>query len=216
MSFDRLARHYRWLESLAFGTTLHRARIAQLTRMTSPQNVLIVGEGDGRFLSALVQAKPNVVVDCVDASEHMLVLARRRLERKMPGAANRVRFIQADVTVSELPNRNYDLLVTHFFLDCFDRAELGRVVSRLASAGAGNASWLVADFAIPRSGMRRQIARASIATMYRFFRLATGISGDRLIDPAPLLNAKEFIRARRQLFAGGMIYSDLWQRASTL
>ena len=54
MSFDRLASHYQWIEAVAFGRDLQRARLAFLEELDSPRRALLAGEGDGRFLIELL------------------------------------------------------------------------------------------------------------------------------------------------------------------
>ncbi|HEX4665062.1 MAG TPA: class I SAM-dependent methyltransferase, partial [Chthoniobacterales bacterium] len=96
MSFDRVAPHYRWLETLVFGRQLQAARMAFVKEIEAPRRVLVLGEGDGRFLAEFVRLHPRSVVDCVEASERMIELAQRRV-----GEAN-VRFIRGDVREMEL------------------------------------------------------------------------------------------------------------------
>ena len=71
MSFDFIAPHYRWLESIAFANTLQRARINFIDQIPAPLHVLIAGEGDGRFLREFMRKFPKALVDCVDASARM-------------------------------------------------------------------------------------------------------------------------------------------------
>jgi len=79
MSFDSLAAHYRWMEWLLAGRKLQRCRTAFLRRINPPREVLLLGEGNGRFLEALLQAHPQARVTCVDASAAMLERARARM-----------------------------------------------------------------------------------------------------------------------------------------
>jgi hypothetical protein len=153
-----------------------------------------------------------VEVDCVDASQRMLRLARERIERELPERLEHVRFHQHDLT-SWSPEHHYDLLVTHFFLDCFAETELVAIVRKLAQATTENASWLLADFCVPVSGFARLRARAWLAVMYGFFRLTAGIDAAQLIDPTPFLQGEEFGLVQQQLFRSGMLKSELWTRA---
>ena len=54
MNADRIARSYRWLEYAAFGVALERARFDFLRCAAEARRVLILGEGDGRFLARRV------------------------------------------------------------------------------------------------------------------------------------------------------------------
>ncbi|HVF72568.1 MAG TPA: class I SAM-dependent methyltransferase [Chthoniobacterales bacterium] len=211
MSFDAVAPWYRTLETLAFGNALQRARISCLDEIGFPRRALIVGEGNGRFLAALLQRLALVRIDCVDSSERMLNLARRHVLEACPNEISRVEFFCGDA-LSWTPNDRYDLIVTHFFLDCFRTQEVGLIVAKLAQAAATDAIWLVADFRVPDRGFARVHARAWLGAMYWFFRTVAGIKAHELIDPSPFLRVEGFTLARQDLFRLGMLKSELWRR----
>jgi ubiquinone/menaquinone biosynthesis C-methylase UbiE len=212
VSFDALAPWYRTLEWIAFGDDLQRCRTACLCEIASPQRVLVVGEGNGRFLCELLRVHPGVEVDCIDASQRMLQLARERLERELPEAVQRVRFLQHDLTSWSPPEHHYDLVATHFFLDCFAEAQLAAIVGKLALAATENANWLLVDFCVPAKGFARFHARAWLAIMYQFFRLTAGIAARQLIDPTPFMRGERFALARQHSFRRGMLKSEMWRR----
>lgn len=192
MNFDAVAPWYRVLETIALGNALQRCRVACLGEIRVPRRALIVGEGNGRFLCALLHAHPGVQVVCVDSSERMLELARKRMEDELPHLRDQVRFLHQDITNWALPEDHYDLVVTHFVLDCFPQAELAVVINKLASAAASDADWLLADFRLPNRGFSRLQARVWLAAMYQFFRFAARIGSSELIDPTPHMRAEGF------------------------
>jgi ubiquinone/menaquinone biosynthesis C-methylase UbiE len=212
VSFDALAPWYRTLEWIAFGDDLQRCRIACLGEIAAPHRALIVGEGNGRFLCELLRLHPAVEVDCLDASQRMLRLARKRIDRELPDHAERVRFLHQDVTSWAAPEHHYDLLVTHFVLDCFPEAELGGIMKKLARAGTDDANWLLADFCVPRKGMARLRAGGWLAGMYLFFRLVAHIQATQLIDPTRFMRGERFVLARQCFFQRGMLKSEMWRR----
>jgi ubiquinone/menaquinone biosynthesis C-methylase UbiE len=212
VSFDTLARWYRTLEWIAFGDDLQRSRITCLSEVVAPRRALIVGEGNGRFLCELLRRHLGAEVDCIDASQRMLQLARKRLERELPEAVQRVRFLQHDLTSWSPPEHHYDLVATHFFLDCFAETQLAAIVGKLAQAATENANWLLADFSLPAQGVSRLHARVWLAVMYQFFRLTAGIAARQLIDPTPLLRSEGFALAQRHSFRKGMLKSEMWRR----
>lgn len=213
MSFDALARWYRTLEWIAFGDDLQRCRVACLGEILAPQRALVLGEGNGRFLCELLRLHPGVEVDCLDASQRMLQLARQRVDRELPGRAESVRFLHQDITSWPAPERHYDLLVTHFVLDCFPEAQLTAIIRKLACAVTDDANWLLADFCVPPNGMARLRARAWLAAMYLFFRATARIPARELVDPAPILRGEGFGLACQHLFRKGMLKSERWTRA---
>jgi ubiquinone/menaquinone biosynthesis C-methylase UbiE len=214
VSFDRVAPHYRWLETIAFGRTLQCARIAFLGEAATAKRVLIVGEGNGRFLLELLRECASARVDCVEASAAMLDLARRRVERNLPQAISRVHFVHAKIEDWLLPEHRYDLVITHFVLDCFPLHSLEEVIAKLGQAAAPAATWLLADFAYPSAGARRLRARLWIAAMYLFFRAFAGVEAHVLSDPDPFLRAHGFNCVQRQKFQCGMVKSEGWKRVA--
>jgi ubiquinone/menaquinone biosynthesis C-methylase UbiE len=215
VSFDPLAPWYQTLERIAFGNDLQRCRVACLGEIATPQRVLIVGEGDGRFLCELLRLHPGIEVDCLDESRRMLQLARERIERELPEYTGCVRFLHQDIRSWDAPEQHYDLLVTHFVLDCFPEAALPGLIKKLAGAVTDDASWLLADFCLPPNGMARLRVRAWLATMYLFFRITARIRATELVDPTPFMQGEGFAVARQHLFRQGMLKSEIWRRSAT-
>jgi len=209
VSFDTVAPWYRTLETITFGGVLQGARVACLDDLDSRSRALVIGEGNGRFLAALLQRQPLIRVDCVDHSERMLDLAQRHILETNPDEIRRVTFLQHDI-LSWTPNDRYDLIVTHFVLDCFRTQKVGFIVAKLAQAAAPNAKWLLADFRLPEAGIARRHAQAWLAVMYSFFRSVAGIEARELVDPSPFLRAEGFALKRQHLFRQGMLKSELW------
>jgi ubiquinone/menaquinone biosynthesis C-methylase UbiE len=211
VSFDRIACSYQLLETIAFGNALQRARTYWIDKIPTPNHALIVGEGNGRFLCELVRRHPKIDIDCVDTSQRMLELARARLLRTHPESPKRIRFLQQDILTWSLPNL-YDLVVTHFFLDCFPREEVEQIVQKLGQSATPEAVWLIADFTIPSKRFARTHARLWLRGMYSFFQITAGITAKELVDPAPCLREKGFVCASSRLFRAGMLKSDLYRR----
>ncbi|HEV2840376.1 MAG TPA: class I SAM-dependent methyltransferase [Chthoniobacterales bacterium] len=209
MNFDRIAPHYRWLEMLCAGPLLQRCRTAFLREIQSPRHVLIVGEGNGRFLVNFLRAHPDAAITCVESSAAMLRLAQARLAASGLDS-RRVEFLHADILTWTPPCRRFDLLVTHFVLDCFDPDQLAAIVARLAAAAAPEARWLVADFREPASGFAKWRARAIIQSLYFFFRCVARLSATRLIPPDALLARHGFVLRERRTWDWGLLHSDLW------
>ena len=109
----------------------------------------------------------------------------------------------------------FDLIVTHFFLDCFRPEELAALVAKIAESAAEDAQWLLTDFREPESGWRRWRGRAALALMYGFFRVATGLSASRLTPPDPFFETAGFRLASRRLANFGLAHSDLWLKTKS-
>lgn len=212
MSFDALAPHYRWMEFVLAGEKLQRCRTAFLHEIPSAANVLLLGEGHGRFLPACRKRFPDARITCVDASAAMIAQARRCLAGSglTPG---RVCFVRADALEwAPPPDEAYDLVVTNFFLDCFRPKQLERIARTIGRASAKNANWLLADFQMAASGVERIRSKIMLGMMYAFFRAATRLPARRLIPPDPFLQQAGFVLHRRTEAEWGLLHSDWWQR----
>ena len=212
MSFDRVAHAYRLLETVAFGQSLQRVRVRYLSQIARPNRVLIVGEGNGRFLCELVRLHPKIDIDCVDSSARMLAFARDRIRRDDFESLPQIRFIHADI-LKWSSSHSYDLIVTHFFLDCFPRHAVSAIINKFAQIATSDATWLLADFTIPADRtLARLHAKLWLRVMYLFFRSFTGITGSELVDPSPYLAAHRFAPLFRETWRAGLLKSELWQR----
>ena len=211
MSFDLLAPHYRWMEWLLAGEKLQHCRTMFVDRVKQCRSVLTVGEGNGRFLAALRNQLTDARITCVDASLPMLSRAKAGLERSGLNLEG-IEFVHADILQWRAPSRAFDLIVTHFFLDCFSPGQLAGVVEKLSGAAARQSSWLLADFQVPAGGLRRFRALAIHRLMYAFFRLVTGLPARSLTPPDTFLAEHGFELRQRSIAEIGLLHSDLWIR----
>ena len=212
MNFDTLAPHYRWMEFVLAGGKLQRSRTAFLDQVADARDILILGEGNGRFLVECRRRLPDARITCVDSSARMLGLARSRLKRAGL-SANPVTFVRADALSWNAPESWADLLVTHFFLDCFRAAQLELIAGRLARAARPDASWLIADFQAPPAGLARWRACAILKAMYVFFRVVTRLPASELTPPDAYLEHHGFKLQRRLESEWGLLRSDHWKRS---
>lgn len=211
MSFDRLAPHYRWMEYVLAGEKLQRCRLAWLDKVLDCRDVLVVGEGPGRFLEVCAHQLPQARIVCVDASRAMLARARAAWE-KASREPERAEFIHASLPEWRSPVAAFDLVVTQFFLDCFSEPLLSQIIANLAAAAKPAARWLLADFQIPDSGFGRLRSRVVLALAYQFFRAATRLPARSLSAPDAALCARGFRRQARGTFDWGLLRSELWMR----
>lgn len=209
--FDRIARPYRWLEYLSFGPLLQHTRTHWLSAISNCRSALVLGDGDGRFTAALLAANPEIRIHAVDLSPAMLNLLAYRCN-----AANPAMFSTetADLRLWSPPaNARYDLVATHFFLDCLTTEEISALAQRLTPAITPEATWLVSDFAIPRTPYGRWIAAPIVAVLYRAFALLTGLGVRRLPDHAAALKDANWRLERRHHRLGGLLVSQFWKRS---
>jgi SAM-dependent methyltransferase len=198
LNCDRIARAYRWLEYAAFGGELERRRLCFLPEVAGTRRALLLGDGDGRFLARLMRQNRELTADTIDSSSRMLELARAR------AGGERVTYHHDDALLAPLPRAEYDLIVTHFFLDCLEECDMETLVRRAAEAAQPEAVWLISEFREPRW------ARLLLQGLYLFFRVTTGLKTRRLVDHRPVLARYGFRLMREEASRAGLLASELW------
>ncbi len=169
----------------------------------------MLGEGDGRFMAAFVRQNEQATVDSIESSREMTRLAALRVR-----ANERVAFHNADARLFAIPAVEYDLIVTHFFLDCFSSEECAGLISSISGAAAPRARWLLSEFHQPEEGFARYWTALLIRICYFCFRLATGLKTTQLPEYRGALRANGFARMRYKEALGGLLISELWERVS--
>jgi SAM-dependent methyltransferase len=205
-NFDRLAGLYRWMEWLSFGPCLARCRRAFLSNMKGARRALVLGDGDGRFTAALLGANKDVQVDAVDASAAML----RALARRAGPDAARVRTCVADAQHWSPDTQGYDLVATHFFLDCLATVEVRELAARVRPAMSADAAWVVSEFAVPHGNYGRFVARPVIAFLYFAFGVMTGLRVRSLPDHRAALEEAGFVRREQRSWLSGLLVAETW------
>jgi hypothetical protein len=203
--FDRLAGIYRWMEWLTFGPFLQRCRCAFLSSLSQCRRALVLGDGDGRFTSRLLQSNPTVTVDAVDASAAML----RQLASRSP--STRIRTHLADARTFTPAYRDYDLIATHFFLDCLSQSEVRDLAAHLRHHVTPNAIWIISEFAIPSNLYGRTLAAPLIRALYLAFGLLTRLQVRTLPNHHAALAPSGWSLVDRQHALGGLLISERWQ-----
>lgn len=210
-SYNNLVSWYAWLERLAFGNLLTRVRTNVLEdlleHLQTGQRVLILGEGDGRFLQDFShKSRLACQVDCVDKSQAMLARASSRLAENTSLDVN---FIHVDVTCGIASEGLYDAVVSLFFLDNFNAKTLEHLTCDISNRLRPGGRWYLADF---RVGTKRLNNQLWLWLMYRFFRLTTDIEANTLVDPTQWLEAHLSLTKRRT-WQRGFLVSETWQRS---
>lgn len=209
-NFNRLAHLYRWMEFITFGPFLWHCRCTLLHSLAGRRRALILGDGDGRFTARLLRENPYIQIDAVDASPAMLAALLRRAGPN----AMRVRAHCGDVRSFNPPNLPYDLIVTHFFLDCLTTAEVQSLAATLHTAAAPHALWLISEFAVPSTAYGRLVANPLISFLYWTFRQLTGLYVRSLPDHRTALGNAGFVLKEHHPQLSGLLVSELWTATS--
>ncbi len=205
--FDALASVYRWMEWLSFGPWLGWCRGAFLGRLVDRRRALILGDGDGRFAARLLAANRDVEVEALDASSVML----HALKRRAGANRDRLRTRVADARLWQpRPSERFDLVVTHYFLDCLTTGEIRQLAGGIRAALSPEALWVVSEFAIPPTRFGRLVARPLVGTLYTAFGWLTGLKVRRLPDHRSALRAAGFRLLEENARLRGLLVSELW------
>jgi hypothetical protein len=206
MNFDRIAPFYRAMEAVTAGGKLQQCRVAFLDEIPPPRRVLIAGEGHGRFLPELVRRFPGASITVVDSSRKMLEIARS----KVPDSE--IDFVHADLCKWLPETGNFDLIVTHFFLDCFAPDGLRQVMARLGQWSTPDAHWLLADFQQAPGIVDGIRSRFILKLLYGFFRVTCNLQAMRLSPPERHLLSAGFTLHRRISTDWGLLKAEWWRR----
>jgi SAM-dependent methyltransferase len=207
-NFNHLARIYRWMEWFTFGPFLQRCRNAFLSSLQQRRRGLVLGDGDGRFTARLLRENAHIIVDAVDASEAML----SQLANRAASNTHRVHTHIADARTFQPTHHNYDLIATHFFLDCLTTSEVKLLASRVRRYAAPDALWVISEFAIPGNLYGRTIARPLISALYLAFGILTRLHIRELPDHHVALAQSGWSLVYQQKRLAGLLICELWQR----
>jgi ubiquinone/menaquinone biosynthesis C-methylase UbiE len=196
--FDLIARFYPLLEQIVFGSTLNLARRFFIPRVTEGNKILLIGEGNGRFLFEMVKQTSSASVTVVDSSARMLASAARRIATV--DCCSRIELIHADILEWRAPAAHFDRIVTHFFLDLFPPYRIRRVVEKISHLATEDSLWINVDFTSKNQGLGQKLL---MWAQYRFFRISAGIEASRLFDSRPYIRQAGWeISAERSLDSG--------------
>jgi ubiquinone/menaquinone biosynthesis C-methylase UbiE len=208
-NFDRLASVYRWMEMATFGCALWHCRCRFLDELRNCRTALVLGDGDGRFTARLLQENPHVRVEVIDTSKAML----RALLRNAGVHRHRISVHHADARQWLPGTSHYDLVVSHFFLDCLSTDEVTALAERLRPCTSDQTRWVVSEFAIPAGWFGRLVAQPLVTSLYLAFRLLTGLRVGRLPQHRSALSCAGFVLDQDFPSLDGLLVSEMWVRA---
>jgi ubiquinone/menaquinone biosynthesis C-methylase UbiE len=181
-TFDLIASFYPLLEQTVFASTLSQARRIFMTQVRAGNHILLIGEGNGRFLFEALKQTSATSFTVVDSSARMLAASARRIATV--DRSPRVTLIHADFLEWRSPTTHYDRVVTHFFLDLFPPDRIRRIVEKISRLATENALWINVDFTSENQSLRQRLL---MWTQYRFFRTFAGVESSRLFDSRPCI-----------------------------
>ena len=105
----------------------------------------------------------------------------------------------------------FDLVTTHFFLDCFSTTDLALLIPAVRARLTPGALWVVSEFRVPPTGPLRLPARILVRLLYLAFRMLTGLTPTHLPDYASLLRRSGLFPVSIRHSLAGLLTAELWQ-----
>ncbi len=179
----------------------------------------MLGDGDGRFTARLLQENDAINVTAIDASPAMLEALKRRTSAYVSRVtmhvmdARRMRSFASDQGPEGVTGQvvSYDLVVSHFFLDCLTTEEVRSLVAAVRPNLGKGAFWVVSEFAVPDSWLGRLVFKPLIAALYGGFAVLTGLAVCQLPDHGSALREAGMILTERRPHLNGLLVSELWR-----
>ncbi len=199
-NFNFIAPFYDSLARLVFGKSIRQAQLTFLSEVEEGDEVLILGGGTGKILTALDNLNRKIQITYIDKSAKMIELSQRR----GPFKNLTVQYICGDHTL--ISDKKYDVIITQFFLDVFDRSNLEGVVDCLYRSLKMSGYWIYADFI--NSDLPRH--RLLLKLMHLFFRLTANLQSMQLLDHQKTLENHGLKIMSKKYFYKSMIVSALF------
>jgi hypothetical protein len=108
------------------------------------------------------------------------------------------------------PTGCYDLIVSHFFLDCFFPHQLEQLFDSVLPHALPGAYWVISEFAIPPRPLAAWFAQRIIRWLYRVFAWTTGLRVRALPDYAASLLRRRWAPIQDHRYLAGLLCSQLW------
>jgi len=210
-NFDFVAPAYPLLERASFGNALNEARAAFLRETARARNVLLIGEGNGRFLAELLARKRGGCVTVIDSSPKMLRLLAKRISTIR--RYTQLKLIAADFLMWSGEQSSYDAVVTHFFLDLFRPGSQLRAVRKISEMAKLGALWVNVDYRVIKT---KPLHRLVDWLQYRFDEIFSGVEADRQYDPSDHISASGWLVGEERLFCRGRVAAQALTKAPKL
>ncbi|MDJ1503695.1 class I SAM-dependent methyltransferase [Xanthocytophaga agilis] len=204
-NFNGIAPVYDLLSTLIFGNTLLKAQKAFLHLIPENATILFIGGGTGKILPDILKRKPQAIW-YVEKSEKMLQQARKRISNlsMLP-----IHWIEGDENHPVVKENQFDVVLTFFLFDLFDKPTLHTLIQRLYASLKSNGLWMVADFA-PQN--KTWIARTLMKSMYTFFRIVSQVQASQLESYIDILESLSLHPVHSKLFYARMIQSIVYRK----
>ena len=195
-----------------FAGQLQRCRFAHIDELSDAEQVLLLGDGNGRFSTELLKQFPAILITSLDASDAMLKQAKQR--RKKAGLSeDRIQNLHQNALEWTDSGASYDAVVAQFFFDSFGQDDLNHIASSIRNCLYPDGKLFVSEFHIPndtRLGNWR--ARILLRCLYGTFRIITGLKTQKLEDYESILSSHGFHLKSAIYFSQKSLVSQVFEK----
>ncbi|MEQ8909240.1 MAG: methyltransferase domain-containing protein [Vicingaceae bacterium] len=203
-NYNRLAPFYDVLVRLVFGQSVLNAQLSYIHRLKPNDKVLIVGGGSGRLLPSLLNTKPDIQLDYLEASHKMKSLAKEKVNESQ---LKHINFIPQKIENFPVDEKKYDAILCFFFIDLFPEKKGLEIILKLNKSLTKDGIWLVADFNQPKTVFQRMVDKL----MFLFLKLTTKAESEKTIDYKKQLKSTRLAEVESTTFYGSYIFSAVFK-----
>lgn len=211
-NFDYLAPFYQMLEYSTFGRLLEQVRYAYTQELLACKKILLLGDGDGRFLIYLLQNGCQAQITYLEGSSKMITCAKARLNKFYPKASEQVTFIQQKIENYTFQTKHFDVVVAHFFLDCFPPKTAYKLIQKIQDSLLPDGIFVLSDFYIPPKGWQGWRAWVIVRLLYWGFRILTGLPRQELICFQQQMKQDNWTLQQQKFWSHQLLKSELWKK----
>lgn len=208
MNFDFIARHYNWIEKIIFRSDLEKFRCMNIELIKDAKSILLLGDGDGRFLEQVSKIGTEAKIVSVDSSAKMINLSQIKVK---PSHLNVEFYCSKIENFKPSKSFNPDLIIAHFFLDCFTHDEALLILDRISQWASVDAKFIISDFSITKNmSFHRVYQKTLTSIMISFFCLFCGISARILPNIPKIMTSSGWNCLSQKRSKHGFINSWIW------
>jgi len=171
-NFDFVAPFYDFLAKIIFGKNIQTAQTHFLNHIPKDAHILILGGGSGLILKEIFAIRNECQIHYVETSKKMIALSKKQLTKLQ---LEQVVFAQ---DMDENTNQIFDVIITNFFLDVFEKKELKNVMQLLQRLLNKEGFWLFTDFQHQNIWWQKILLKL----MFLFFRAFANLESKELYD----------------------------------
>lgn len=209
-SFDRVTSFYDILARIVFFGNVRRSQLIHLNRVTSANNILVLGGGTGWIIKEIYKIHPQVKIVYVESSERMIQKSRQHIDTTKEAI---IQFHQVNFQEFESDDE-FDVVLANYFLDVFNPGNLTLCIKKIMQLMKPEGRLIVTDFQDVPNWYLKVWQRPLLWLMHRFFRVLCGLESHKLQNiHAELEQAGLIQEGNRDLFHK-MIFTRIYRKGA--